>query len=82
MAACAAALTRSHSYSPAEGIPALRAALQQKIGAENGLTRSEIMVTAGANQAYTNVVLALLDSGERAVSQRTHRPRINLRQAS
>lgn len=55
-----------HSYSPDEGIPELRNALRKKIADENGLTNSEVMVTAGANQAYANLVLALLDDGDKA----------------
>ncbi|KAJ8608823.1 hypothetical protein CTAYLR_010237 [Chrysophaeum taylorii] len=66
IAACAAGLSSSHAYQPAEGLPALREALRRKIRDENGLSRSEIMVTAGANQAYANLVIALLDSGDRA----------------
>lgn len=54
-------------YGPDAGLPPLRQALREKLAAENGLTQVEVMVTAGANQAFTNVVLALLDSSDSAV---------------
>lgn len=38
------------SYGPDEGIPELRQALQKKLREENKLTKSAVMVTAGANQ--------------------------------
>lgn len=41
----------SHLYGADDGLPELRAALKAKLAAENGLTASEVMVTAGANQA-------------------------------
>ena len=51
-------------YGADDGLPELRTSLKAKLAAENGLTQSEIMITAGANQAYTNLVLALLDAGK------------------
>ena len=54
-------------YGADDGLPELRAALKDKVKAENGLVASEIMVTAGANQAYTNLVLSLLDAGDAAL---------------
>jgi len=54
-------------YGADDGLPELRTALKAKIATENGLVASEVMVTAGANQAYTNVVLSLLDAGDTAV---------------
>ena len=42
-------------------------ALQAKLAAENALPGHEVMVTAGANQAFVNIVLTLLDAGDRAV---------------
>ena len=51
-------------YCADDGLAELRAALKDKLASENGLTNSEVMVTAGANQAYTNVVLSLLDAGD------------------
>ena len=51
-------------YCADDGLAELRAALKLKLAEQNGIVASEVMVTAGANQAYTNVVLALLDAGE------------------
>ncbi|EOD41505.1 hypothetical protein EMIHUDRAFT_53483, partial [Emiliania huxleyi CCMP1516] len=53
-------------YGPDDGLPELRAALKEKLRVENGIDGGEVMVTAGANQAYTNVVLSLLDAGDAA----------------
>jgi len=53
-------------YGADDGLPELRTALKAKLAAENGLHQSEVMVTAGANQAYTNLVLSLLDAGDAA----------------
>ncbi|KAL0826253.1 hypothetical protein Bca101_049930 [Brassica carinata] len=55
------------SYGPDEGIPELRHALQIKLRQENKLTESAVMVTAGANQAFVNLVLALCDPGDSVV---------------
>ena len=42
-------------------------ALQAKLAAENALPGHEVMVTAGANQAFVNIVLTLLEADDRAV---------------
>ncbi|CAN6936729.1 BnaC06g40630D [Brassica napus] len=55
------------SYGPDEGIPELRQALQKKLREENKLTKSAVMVTAGANQAFVNLVLILNDPGDSVV---------------
>jgi len=55
------------AYGPAEGVAALQEGLLRKMRLENGLVRSEVMATAGANQAYANCCLALLDAGDAAV---------------
>jgi histidinol-phosphate/aromatic aminotransferase/cobyric acid decarboxylase-like protein len=55
------------SYGPDEGLPALRQALVAKVAAENGLPGHDVHVTAGANQAFASVVLALLDPGDASV---------------
>lgn len=52
----------SSRYGADDGLPELRKALKEKVREENGLLSSEIMVTAGANQGYTNLVLSLLDA--------------------
>ena len=54
-------------YGADDGILPLRDALKAKLAAENGIVNSEVMVTAGANQAYTNVVLTLMDAGDAAM---------------
>eukprot|EP00873_Tetraselmis_striata_P044831 jgi/Tetstr1/465095/TSEL_009823.t1 len=56
-----------HQYGPTEGLPELREALRRKLREENALEGVEVMVTAGANQAYTNVVLTLTDEADRCV---------------
>lgn len=61
-----------NSYGPDEGLPALRDALRTKVSVENGLENHNIMVTAGANQAFANVVLALLDAGDNCVLFKPH----------
>lgn len=70
LAAGAAALATDPAsacgYGPALGSPPLVAALQAKVRAANGLTQHDVMVTAGANQGFVNLVLACLDAGDRA----------------
>eukprot|EP00521_Asterionellopsis_glacialis_P010218 CAMPEP_0195302746 /NCGR_PEP_ID=MMETSP0707-20130614/31592_1 /TAXON_ID=33640 /ORGANISM="Asterionellopsis glacialis, Strain CCMP134" /LENGTH=413 /DNA_ID=CAMNT_0040366079 /DNA_START=284 /DNA_END=1525 /DNA_ORIENTATION=+ len=56
-----------HTYCPDEGLPEFREALKEKIAQQNGLTNHDVMVTAGANQAYTNCVLTLLSQGDKCV---------------
>lgn len=57
----------SNAYGADDGIAELREALKLKTSAENGLGNVEVMVTAGANQAYTNVVIAVLDADDGAI---------------
>eukprot|EP00586_Coscinodiscus_wailesii_P014827 CAMPEP_0172501526 /NCGR_PEP_ID=MMETSP1066-20121228/150644_1 /TAXON_ID=671091 /ORGANISM="Coscinodiscus wailesii, Strain CCMP2513" /LENGTH=447 /DNA_ID=CAMNT_0013276339 /DNA_START=196 /DNA_END=1539 /DNA_ORIENTATION=+ len=52
-----------HTYGPEAGLPALVSLLTKKIAKENGLYDADVMVTAGANQAYVNCVLTLLSTG-------------------
>lgn len=54
-------------YGADEGLPELRQALVEKLSRENNLTRSSVMVTAGANQAFVNLVLTLCDAGDSVV---------------
>ncbi|CAK8574702.1 unnamed protein product [Lathyrus sativus] len=54
-------------YGNDEGIPELRAALVNKLRNENNLHKSSVMVTAGANQAFVNLVLTLCDAGDSVV---------------
>lgn len=55
------------SYGPDEGLPELRQALLKKLREENKLTNSQVMVTAGANQAFVNLVITLCDAGDSVV---------------
>eukprot|EP00418_Pyrodinium_bahamense_P020415 CAMPEP_0179106638 /NCGR_PEP_ID=MMETSP0796-20121207/49596_1 /TAXON_ID=73915 /ORGANISM="Pyrodinium bahamense, Strain pbaha01" /LENGTH=402 /DNA_ID=CAMNT_0020804681 /DNA_START=9 /DNA_END=1214 /DNA_ORIENTATION=+ len=55
------------SYGDDDGLAELRAALAAKLRAENSLEGVEVMVTIGANQAYVNVVLSLVDAGDAVV---------------
>ena len=50
-----------HTYCPDEGYPPLLNALKNKLQIENGLHNPHVMITSGANQAYVNCVLTLLD---------------------
>lgn len=54
-------------YGADEGLPELRAALLNKLRQENKLSKSSVMVTAGANQAFVNLVLTLCDAGDSVV---------------
>lgn len=54
-------------YGADEGLPELREALIRKLRQENKLNKSSVMVTAGANQAFVNLVLTLCDAGDSVV---------------
>lgn len=54
-------------YGPNEGLPELRAALRKKLAEKNGLHHHNVCVTHGANQAFINIVLSLVDSSDRVV---------------
>jgi len=56
-----------HTYGPAQGIPELTQALEEKIVQENALTNHDVMVTVGANQAFVNCVLTTLCDDSKAV---------------
>ena len=56
-----------HTYGPAQGIPELTQALENKISQENGLNNHDVMVTVGANQAYVNCVLTIASDDSKAV---------------
>ena len=56
-----------NAYGPDEGLPELRQAIARHLEATFGAARNpdtEIVVTAGANQAFANVILALTDPGD------------------
>jgi DNA-binding transcriptional MocR family regulator len=69
MATASAAMEEAstNSYCADDGLPAFKEMLAKKIREENCLYDSNVMVTSGSNQAYTNVVLATLDAGDKAV---------------
>lgn len=56
-------------YSPVMGIPELRAAISQKLKAENKLEYgpAEIVLTNGAKQAIANAVLSIVDAGDEVI---------------
>jgi len=54
-------------YGADEGLLELREALIKKLGHENNICKSSVMVTAGANQAFVNMVLTLCDAGDSVV---------------
>ena len=57
----------NHKYQPVAGIPALLAAIERKLAAENSVKlgpENRLMVTAGGNQAFMNAVLAIADPGD------------------
>ena len=56
-----------HMYGPDEGLWELREKLGVKLAEENGLTDHQVMITMGANQAYMNCVLTLLNDTDKAV---------------
>ena len=59
-------------YCADDGLPALRDALLRKLATKNGITQSDVMVTQGANQAFMNLMLTLLDAGDAALLYRPY----------
>ncbi|CAL8463420.1 g2954 [Coccomyxa elongata] len=55
------------AYGPCAGLNSLTDALKEKLATENNLPHHEVMVTSGANQAFTNIVLTMLDPGDRVI---------------
>ncbi|XP_058218044.1 aromatic aminotransferase ISS1-like isoform X6 [Rhododendron vialii] len=54
-------------YGTHEGLPELREALLHKLSQENKLSKSSVMVTAGSNQGFLNLVLSLCDVADSVV---------------
>jgi aspartate aminotransferase len=56
-------------YTPSSGIPELRAAISEKLKAENGLEykSSQVIVTCGAKHACFNAMLATLEPGDEVI---------------
>ena len=54
----------AHQYGPVEGLEPLRSALAKKLEQENaiGLEGREVVVTAGSNMGFLNVLLAMPSS--------------------
>lgn len=60
----------AHSYGSSLGDAGLLAQIEQKLLQENGLNCAQgyrVMVTAGANMAFLNVLLAILDPGDEVI---------------
>jgi len=61
-----------HLYGPVEGDPELVEALTGKLAVDNRIrlgTESRLVVTAGANMAFMNAVLATADPGDEVILQ-------------
>jgi len=59
-----------HKYIADAGLPELRKAFEEKLRVENGIDapfERRIYVTAGANQAFLNAVLAICDPGDEVI---------------
>ena len=56
-----------HGYGPVKGSLELQEALKRKLAEENGIENVEVMVTAGANQAFANIAVSLVDESDRVV---------------
>ncbi|HVM21497.1 MAG TPA: aminotransferase class I/II-fold pyridoxal phosphate-dependent enzyme, partial [Egibacteraceae bacterium] len=65
-AARACADPAMHRYSPAGGLPALRAAIAEKTARDSGLAveANQVLVANGGKHALFNVFLTLLDPGD------------------
>ena len=63
--------SENNKYKPVQGIPALVAALAEKLRRENGITAEarQIFVTAGGNLAFNNALLAIADPGDELILQ-------------
>ncbi len=69
-AAAKKAIDENHSfYPPAAGIPALRKAVSEKFKRENNLDYApeQIVVSVGAKNSLSNVMLALINAGDEVI---------------
>ncbi len=60
----------THEYGPGEGLPSLVQEISRKLLDENGISTGQavrVMVTAGANMAFTHAVLATTCPGDEVV---------------
>jgi aspartate aminotransferase len=65
-AAEACADPKNHRYTPAGGLPELKAAVAEKTSRDSGVpvTAAQVLITNGAKQAVYNTCAALLDPGD------------------
>lgn len=59
-----------HKYKTVTGLPPLVEALERKVERENGIAMNDaraLIVTAGANMAFMNAVLAVTDPGDEVI---------------
>jgi aspartate/methionine/tyrosine aminotransferase len=64
-----------HLYSPVEGLPELRACIADKLINENNIDLTEqhkIVVTAGANMAFMNTLMAITDPDDEVILLRPY----------
>lgn len=68
----------NHKYRGVDGVQPLRAAIETKLAADNGVNSAgatggggdtRIIVTAGANMAFMNAILAITDPGDEVIIQ-------------
>lgn len=62
----------NHKYKAVEGIGDLRTLMAHKLMSENGIALEpdrELVVTAGANMAFMNAILAITDPGDEVIIQ-------------
>jgi aspartate/methionine/tyrosine aminotransferase len=62
----------NHKYKPVHGIPLLLEEIAAKLRLENGISadsRRRVVVTAGANLAFVNALLAVTDLGDEVILQ-------------
>ena len=59
----------AHQYGPVEGLEPLRSALSEKLVSENriSLEGREVVVTAGSNMGFLNLLLAITDPGDEVI---------------
>jgi len=60
---------QNHKYKLVQGIPELLEVIEQKLGADNGISTDgrRIVVTAGANMGFVNAVAAITDPGDEII---------------
>ena len=62
--------TENHKYGPAGGLPALCETIAYKLRIENRINigdANRIIVTAGANMAFLNILFAITDPGDEVI---------------